>query len=61
MTDVLLDEAAAHLERLDLQGEQDQRIQEQGRAVFYLPALADGLEAGGIRVLADELHVQGMV
>ncbi|GAA1760471.1 ArsA-related P-loop ATPase [Nostocoides vanveenii] len=59
--DTLLAEAAEHLERLDLQGEQDQRIQAQGRAVFYLPALADGLQSGGITVLADELHAQGMV
>ena len=59
--DILLAEAAEHLERLDLQGEQDQRIQAQGRAVFYLPALADGLQSGGITVLADELHAQGMV
>ncbi|HNQ07266.1 MAG TPA: ArsA-related P-loop ATPase [Tetrasphaera sp.] len=59
--DTLLAEAAEHLERLDLQGEQDQRIQAQGRAVFYLTALADGLQSGGITVLADELHAQGMV
>jgi len=58
---VLLDEAAAHLERLDLQAEQDQRIQEQGRKVFYLPALPEGLDSGGITVLADELRAQGMV
>jgi hypothetical protein len=59
--DVLLREAREHIERLDLQAEQDQRIQAQGRAVFYLPALADGLESGGIAVLADELRVQEMV
>ena len=58
---VLLTEAAAHLERLDLQAEQDQRLQEQGRQVFYLPALPEGLDSGGITVLADELHAQGMV
>ncbi len=60
-TTVLLEEAQAHLERLDLQAEQDQRIQEQGRLVYYLPQLPGGLEAGGLNVLADELHTQGMV
>jgi hypothetical protein len=54
-------EASNHAERLDLQAEQDQRIQAQGRAVFYLPALADGIESGGIGVLADELTTQEMV
>ena len=59
--DVLLREASEHIERLDLQAEQDQRIRAQGRAVFYLPALADGLDSGGIGVLAEELVVQEMV
>jgi len=58
---VLLREASDHVDRLDLQAEQDQRIQAQGRAVFYLPALSGGIEAGGIGVLADELTTQEMV
>lgn len=58
---VLLREAAEHIDRLNLQAEQDQRIRTQGRAVFYLPALADGLESGGIGVLADELRAQEMI
>lgn len=57
----LLAEAREHAERLDLQAEQDQRIQHLGRAVFYLPQLADGIESGGIGVLADELATQGMI
>lgn len=61
IADVLLQEAADHLARLDLQAEQDQRIQEQGRMVFYLPALPEGLDSGGITVLANDLHAQGMV
>ncbi|MEI2774549.1 MAG: ArsA-related P-loop ATPase [Tetrasphaera sp.] len=58
---VLLREASEHIDRLDLQSEQDQRIRALGRAVYYLPALADGLETGGIGVLADELRAQEMI
>ncbi len=61
ITEVLLAEANDHLQRLDLQAEQDQRIQDRGRQVYYLPALSEGLDRGGIGVLADELHTQGMV
>lgn len=61
VAEVLLTEAAEHAERLDLQAEQDHRIQEQGRAVFYLPRLTDGTESGGIGVLADELIAQRMI
>ncbi len=56
----LLDEAREHGTRVALQTEQEALVAAQGRAVYHLPPLAEGLDAGGIAVLADELARQGM-
>jgi Anion-transporting ATPase len=54
----LLAEAAEHADRVALQREQEEVITGLGLPVVRLSALADGIEGGGIRVLADEIHDQ---
>jgi anion-transporting ArsA/GET3 family ATPase len=61
VVDGLLVEASAHVRRVALQREQEAELLEQERAIYRLPELAEGIEAGGIQVLADELAAQGMV
>ncbi len=57
----LLAEAREHGARVALQAEQEKAVLGQGRAVYRLPALPEGLDSGGIHVLADALAEQGMV
>ena len=56
----LLREARDHLDRVDLEGEMETEVLAQGLPVLRLPSLADGIEDGGIAVLADELNSQGV-
>jgi anion-transporting ArsA/GET3 family ATPase len=57
----LLEEAAEHADRVELQREQEAVLLDQGRQVYRLPLLPEGTDAGGIRVLADALIEQGMI
>jgi anion-transporting ArsA/GET3 family ATPase len=54
----LFAEAAEHSDRVALQREQEEVVTGLGLPVVRLPALAEGIEGGGIRVLADALRDQ---
>ena len=56
----LLSEARDHLDRVDLEAAMEAEVLAQGLPVLRLPSLADGIEEGGIAVLADELSRQGV-
>ncbi|HYN30045.1 MAG TPA: ArsA-related P-loop ATPase [Dermatophilaceae bacterium] len=56
----LLAEGRAHAERVALESEMSAEIDAAGLPVLRLPALADGIEEGGIAVLADEMCRQGV-
>lgn len=56
----LVQEGRDHALRLELQSEMALEIAEAGPPVVQLPALADGVEDGGIAVLTDELLAQGV-
>ncbi len=59
MADGLLAEATEHAHRVALQRTEGAEIDAAGRPVVRLPALTDGTEGGGIRVLADVLGQDG--
>jgi hypothetical protein len=48
------------VDRLELQEEMAREIAVAGPPVIELPALADGIEEGGVAVLTDELLAQGV-
>jgi anion-transporting ArsA/GET3 family ATPase len=56
----LVAEGRAHLERLDLEAEMRGEILAQGLPVLHLPALPDGIEGGGLAILAEALEGQGV-
>ncbi|WP_404380186.1 AAA family ATPase [Knoellia locipacati] len=56
----LIQEGRDHTLRLDLQAEMAREIADAGPPVIELPALADGIEDGGVAVLTDELLAQGV-
>ncbi|PRY59459.1 arsenite efflux ATP-binding protein ArsA [Knoellia remsis] len=56
----LLAEGRAHAQRLALQDDMAAEIADAGPPVVELPALAGGVEDGGIAVLAEELLEQGV-
>lgn len=56
----LMAEARAHAERVQLQSELGTVVAAQGLPVLRLPALSEGVEDGGIAVLADEFCEQGV-
>jgi anion-transporting ArsA/GET3 family ATPase len=58
MVSGLIAEAAEHADRVALQREQEEVVTGLGLPVVRLPALAEGMEGGGIRVLADEIRDQ---
>ncbi|MCE1179712.1 MAG: AAA family ATPase [Micrococcales bacterium] len=60
MAQGLLTEAAEHADRVALQREQEADVVAQGLPVYRLPSLPDGLDSGGITVLADALGEQGV-
>jgi anion-transporting ArsA/GET3 family ATPase len=57
----LLAEGREHADRVALEREQDAVLVDLGRRMVRLPLLAEGTDAGGIAVLADEVADQGMV
>ncbi|HET7399860.1 MAG TPA: ATPase, partial [Intrasporangium sp.] len=57
----LLDEAADHAWRVDLEREQLALLQSTGLPVVSLPALAEGVDPVSVRELADALTDQGLV
>jgi anion-transporting ArsA/GET3 family ATPase len=57
----LLADARDHADRIRLERDEDAILREQGRLTVRLPQLMDGIDAGGITVLADALTAQGMV
>jgi anion-transporting ArsA/GET3 family ATPase len=56
----LLREAHDHAERVELERELTAEVDALGLPRLTLPALATGVEDGGIAVLADELDAQGV-
>ncbi|WP_392543296.1 ArsA-related P-loop ATPase [Oryzobacter telluris] len=56
----LLTQARDHAERVALEHSLEDDVTALGLAVVTLPALATGIEDGGIAVLADELAAQGV-
>lgn len=56
----LMTEARAHAERVQLESELDAEVSAQRLPVLRLPALSEGVEDGGIAVLADEFCRQGV-
>ncbi|GAA4118650.1 ArsA-related P-loop ATPase [Knoellia locipacati] len=56
----LVQEGRDHALRLELQDEMAKEIAAAGPPVIELPALADGIEEGGVAVLTDELLAQGV-
>ena len=57
----LITQAEDHVDRVELQQEQEAVLLAQRRQVYRLPMLPEGTDAGGIRVLADVLTDQGMI
>lgn len=56
--DALLTEGTAHAERMRLEDEQFATVEAQGRPVYVLPPLREGVDADGVRILAQELADQ---
>ncbi|MBK8731239.1 MAG: AAA family ATPase [Tetrasphaera sp.] len=56
----LLRQGVDHAERLALEDEMLAEIAEQGLPLLHLPALTDGVDGGGITILADALLEQGV-
>lgn len=56
----LMAQAEDHLARLDLEEEMRAEITAQDLPVLHLPALPDGVEGGGLAVLAELLSGQGV-
>ncbi|MGE9807277.1 MULTISPECIES: ArsA-related P-loop ATPase [unclassified Janibacter] len=57
----LLAQGRDHLERIGLQAEMEAKVAAAGLPVRRLPHLTDGLDSGGLAVLADALTEQGMI
>ncbi len=55
----LLAQGRAHAERIRLEDEQLAVVEAQGRPVYILPPLREGVDATGVRVLAQHLAEQG--
>jgi hypothetical protein len=55
----LLGEAREHAVRVGLERAERRDLDAAGRPVYVLPALADGIDLGGLYRLADELRDQG--
>ncbi len=61
LVDGLIVEATEHADRVALEAEQREVIAGAGRPAYDLPWLPDGVEGGGLRLLADALLEQGLV
>ncbi len=55
LVDGLLEEAHDHAHRVDLETEQLALLEESGLPIVMLPALAEGVDSGSVRELADLL------
>jgi hypothetical protein len=55
-----LTEARDHAERVTLEREQAEVIEGLGRPTYRLPSLSEGVDANGIREMAETLMAQGM-
>ena len=60
LIDGLLTEARDHAERVALERDQAKVIAALGRPTYRLPALSEGVDANGIREMAETLIAQGM-
>jgi anion-transporting ArsA/GET3 family ATPase len=56
----LLEETAEHAARIALEQAQAERLEGLGRTLYRLPLMPEGVDAGGVRVLARLLTEQGM-
>lgn len=56
--DALLAEGKAHAERMRLEDEQFRVVESLSRPVYVLPPLREGVDADGVRILAQELADQ---
>lgn len=56
--DAILSEGVAHAERMRLEDEQFAIVEALGRPVYVLPPLRGGVDAYGVRILAQELAEQ---
>jgi len=61
LIDGLLDEAAHHVERLELQAEHARSLERLGVPLVHLDQLTDGVDLGGLYDLASSLREQGLV
>ena len=59
LQDALMREAAAHAERVQLEGDQRRWVNAIGRPVVSLPWLADGVDLAGLYELSDRLGEAG--
>ncbi|MEP7192476.1 MAG: ArsA-related P-loop ATPase [Actinomycetota bacterium] len=56
----LLTEARDHAERVGLERDQSEVIEDLGRPTYRLPSFSEGVDANGIREMAEMLMAQGM-
>ncbi|MGZ4593610.1 MAG: ArsA-related P-loop ATPase [Actinomycetes bacterium] len=59
LVDALLDEAQEHAARVALEKDGRRTLKGLGRPTYELPLLADGVDLGGLYLLAEELCRQG--
>ncbi len=57
----LIAQGADHVERVALERALTEEVEEQGLPTLRLPALAGGVEDGGVSFLADEILEQGLL
>ena len=60
LVDGLLTEARDHAERVTLERDEAEVIADLGRPTYRLPSLSEGVDANGIREMAETLMAQGM-
>jgi anion-transporting ArsA/GET3 family ATPase len=60
LVDGLLTEASDHAERVALERDEARVIAALGRPTYRLPSLSEGVDANGIREMAETLVAQGM-
>jgi anion-transporting ArsA/GET3 family ATPase len=59
IVDGLLAEAAEHAERVALEQQERKELAELGCPIYELPSISDGIDLGGLYLLAEELRDQG--
>jgi hypothetical protein len=60
LLDALTVEASDHAERVTLEHQERERLDDTGRTLYELPFLPGGMDLGGLYELAAELRRQGM-